>query len=289
MTDRNQEELNYLNLLKAILERGSKREDRTGVGTLSLFGTRLRFDLSDGTLPLITTKKVFWRGSVEELLFFIAGKRQTKELEAKGVNIWKGNSTKEFQTARGLSHYEEGDIGEMYGWNWRKFGANENGEGGIDQLQNAFDLIKKDPTSRRIMVNAHNPHRSHMGVLEPCHAFYQFYVDDGKLSCQWYQRSVDIFLGFPLNLCSYALLTHMMAKATGLKPGELIFVGGDTHGYLSHIEQIKEQMKREPFDFPKINIKKDIKSIKDMEHMVFEDFELIDYKFHPAIKAPMAI
>ena len=177
----------------------------------------------------------------------------------------------------------------MYGVQWRKFGADENGNGGIDQLQNAFDLIKNDPTSRRIMVSAYNPQQSHLGVLEPCHTFYQFYVDNGKLSCQWYQRSVDSFLGFSLNLGSYALLTHLMARATGLKTGELIFVGGDTHLYLNHLDQVREQIRREPYDFPTLNIKSNINSIQDMEQLTFEDFEIIDYKYHPAIKAKMCV
>jgi thymidylate synthase len=282
MTTQNQEELNYLNLLKQILETGSKREDRTGVGTLSLFATKLDFDLSDGTIPLLTTKRMFTKGIIEELIFFINGKRQTKELEAKGVNIWKGNTSREFLDKRGLNHYEEGDMGPMYGVLWRDFS-------GIDQLKNCYNLIKTDPTSRRIMVTAYNPALSDQSCLDPCHTFYQFYVNDGKLNLQWYQRSVDVFLGLPYNLTSYALLTHMMAKATGLETGKLTFIGGDTHGYLSHLDQMKEQITREPYEFPKLAIKKNIKNIEDMEKLSHEDFEFMNYKHHPAIKAPMAV
>lgn len=294
--ERNQDEYNYLNLLKGIIERGTERSDRTGVGTKSLFATRLRFSLEGGKIPMLTTKRIFTRGVVEELLFFIRGETNTKLLEAKGVNIWKGNTSREFLDKRGLTHYKEGEMGPMYGAMWRKFGVPTTFEDcssprhkPVDQLQNCFDLIKKDPDSRRIIISAYNPQASPYSVLEPCHFFTQFYVDNGKLSCQFQMRSVDTFLGCPFNLLSYGILTHLMAKATGLQARELIFVGGDTHIYNTHIEQVKEQLTRKPYDFPTLNIKKDISSIEDMENLSFEDFEFLDYKYHPAIKATMAV
>lgn len=287
------QEQQYLDLLKNILHEGTIKQDRTGVGTKSIFGSSLKFSLEGGTLPLLTTKKVFTKGIIEELLFFIRGERNTKLLEAKGVNIWKGNTTREFLDKRGLSHYKEGDMGPMYGVQWRNFGAETESPHiatGIDQLSNAFNLIKNDPTSRRIVVTAYNPVEDKLGVLSPCHMFFQFNVNpDDTLDCLFYMRSVDSFLGLPFNITSYAILTHMMAKATGLKPGHLVFNGGDTHLYLNHIEQAKEQISRAPFVFPKLNIKKNISSIKDMEQMALEDFEIIGYQSHPAIKAEMAV
>jgi len=307
MIERNQEEYNYLNLLKAILERGSEKKDRTGVGTKSLFGTRLKFNLGNGKIPMLTSKRIFARGVVEELLFFIRGETDTKLLEAKGVNIWRGNTHKEFLARRGLTEYPEGLMGPMYGYNWRNFGGSystnhpfPNGgyglkdgiyysKDGIDQLKNCFELIKREPDSRRILVSAYDPQASSKSVLDPCHMFFQFYVDKDKLSCQYYQRSVDCFLGLPFNILSYSILTCLMAKATGLKPGELIFVGGDTHIYLNHLDQVKEQISREPYDFPTLNIKKELNSIEDMEKLSFEDFELIGYNHHPKLAGTMAV
>jgi len=291
------QEQQYLDLLNNILYNGTTKKDRTGVGTNSLFGSILRFSLRDGKLPVLTTKKVFIRGVIEELLFFVRGERDSKKLEAKGVNIWKGNTTREFLDKRGLKYQKEGDIGPMYGVQWRDFNgeieSHHTGKGpgeGVDQLQNAFNLIKNDPTSRRIVVTAYNPAEAHMGCLEPCHMFFQFNVNpNGELDCLFYMRSIDCFLGLPFNIASYAVLTHMMAKATGLKPGELVFSGGDTHLYLNHTEQAKEQISRTPFEFPTLNIKKDINSIEDMEKLEFEDFEIIGYQSHAAIKADMAV
>ncbi len=297
----NKQEMNYLSLLGQILN-GSEREDRTGVGTYGIFGTQLRFSLEGGTIPLLTTKKMFTKGIIEELLFFIRGETDTKKLEEKGVKIWTGNTSREFLDKKGLTNYAEGEMGPMYGFQWRKFGQQEVNAGelcgeydsyatlqGVDQLQNAFDLIKNDPTSRRIIVSAYNPTVSSKCVLEPCHMFFQFHVEGEYLSCQWYQRSVDSFLGLPFNIASYALLTHMMAKATGLKAKELIFSGGDTHIYKNHVKQVMEQIIREPYPFPVISIKKDLTSIADMEKLEAADFEFIGYRSHPGIKAEMAI
>lgn len=278
----NKEEQSYLDLLNNILISGDDRLDRTGVGTKSIFGTSLRFSLENNKLPMLTTKKMFKKGVIEELLFFIRGETDSKKLEAKGVNIWKGNTSREFLDKRGLHHLQEGQMGPMYGHLWRNFN-------GVDQLKNALHLIKTDPSSRRIMVTAYDPSLSSKSVLDPCHLFFQFYVNKGKLSCQWLQRSVDYFLGASFNIMSYSILTHLMAKASGLKAGELIFVGGDTHLYKSHLEQAKEQISREPYEFPTIKIEKDISSIEDMEKLSLEDFVIEGYQSHPAIKAEMAI
>lgn len=294
----NAEEKNYLAFLQNILDNGSVRSDRTGVGTVGLFGTNLRFSLRDNTIPVLTTKKVFWKGVVEELLFFIRGETDSKKLEAKGVNIWKGNTSREFLDKRGLSDYKEGQMGPMYGYQWRKFGTpvmeydgpcHRDSHEPIDQLQNAFNLIKNDPDSRRILVTAYNPQALALSVLEPCHIFLQFYVDNGGLSLQWYQRSVDSFLGLPFNIASYALLCHLMAEATGLKAKELIFSGGDTHVYSNHIEPVKVQLAREPFAFPKLKIGKNLNSLQDIEKLELSDLTLEDYQSHPAIKAEMAV
>lgn len=280
---KNIEEQGYLDLMKNIIENGEDRQDRTGVGTKSIFGTTLRFSLKDNTIPLLTTKRMFIKGVIEELLFFINGRTNTKELEAKGVNIWKGNTSREFLDKRGLTSYTEGEMGPRYGYKWRNFHS-------VDQLKNAFNLIKNDPTSRRILITAYDPSASHMSVLDPCHYTYQLYVSgNNELSCLFNMRSCDLFLGLGFNIASYAILTHMMAKAAGLKAKELIFVGGDTHVYKNHIDAAKEQLTREPYPFPKLNIKKTISSIEDMEKLVLEDFEIIEYKSHETIKAKMAI
>lgn len=292
----NIEEENYLDLMKNIMVNGHEKHDRTGIGTRSIFGTQLRFNLENNTLPLLTTKKMFFKGVVEELLFFIRGETDTKKLEAKGVNIWKGNTSREFLDKRGSTHLPEGDMGKGYGFQWRKFGQRENdygdfwyGQGGVDQLSNALNLIKTDPNSRKIIVSAWNPQQLHEMALEPCHCFYQFYVNNGKLSLHWYQRSVDYCLGLPFNIASYAVLTHLIAKICDLEPGELIFSGGDTHIYNNHVKIFTQQLVREPHPFPKLQITKDIKSLKDIEEMSFNDFMLVDYVYYDAIKAPMAV
>jgi len=283
----NEEERNYLDLLKNILENGETRNDRTGIGTKSIFGTILRFSLKENTIPLLTSKKMHVRGIIEELLFFIRGDTNTKLLEEKGVNIWRGNTSRKFLDSRNLFHYSEGMIGPMYGAQWRNFGDGKTV--GEDQLKNALSLIKTDPESRRIIISAYNPNVSKLCVLDPCHFFMQFYVSGDELSCQFQMRSVDSFLGLGYNLVCYATLTHLMAKASGLKANELIFVGGDTHIYNNHINQVKEQISRKPYPFPKLNINKDIGSIEDMEDLSFENFKLDGYISHPAIKGNMAI
>ena len=276
----NKEEQAYLDLLQNILNNGNERSDRTGVGTKSIFGTTLRFDLSNGTLPVLTTKRTFYRGAIEEMLFFIRGETDTKKLEAKGVNIWKGNTAK-----------TNGEMGRMYGSQWRRWRAYDQGGhdpgSDFDQLQTIFDGIRSDPYSRRHVVSAWNVQDLDNGVLYPCHTMFQFYVEDGTLSCMFQMRSSDVPIGLPLNLIGYALLTHLIAKGTGLTARELIFVGGDCHIYTNQIEAVREQLIRSPFPFPKIHIDKPISSIKDMEQLVFNDFRVEGYQHHPPIKMPM--
>lgn len=280
-------EQNYLDLLKNIIDNGDFKQDRTGVGTFSIFGTNLRFSLENNTLPLLTTKKMAIKSIIEELLFFIRGDTNSKLLENKGVNIWKGNTTREFLDKRGLHSYPEGEMGPMYGAQWRNFSRCDDKKG-VDQLKNCLELIKNDPNSRRILMSAYNPNISNLCVLDPCHLLVQFNVNKDELSCQWYQRSVDSFLGLGFNITSYAILTHLMAKASGLKAKELIFVGGDTHIYSNHVEQVKEQISRTPFAFPTITLP-NISSIEDMEKLSFTDFKINNYTCHPSIKAEMAI
>jgi len=299
------EEYKYLHLLQKILNEGVVKGDRTGTGTKSIFGSQLKFDLSN-SFPILTTKKVYWKGVVEELLWFIRGETNSKKLEAKGVNIWKGNTSREFLDKRGLD-YPEGEIGPCYGFLWRYWGkqypiwtfgnkektlvVNEAScsSGGIDQLANVINTIKTNPNDRRMVVSAWDVANLDKMALNPCHLLYQFDVSDGKLNCQWYQRSVDTFLGLPFNISSYALLTCLVAKVTGLQPGKIIYAGGDTHLYLNHIEQAKEQMARTPFPFPQLVIKKDIKTLEDIENLQFEDLVLENYQSHATIKALMAI
>lgn len=296
------EEHKYLHLLEDILEKGVEKSDRTGVGTKSIFGTQLKFDLSN-SFPILTTKKVFWKGVVEELLWFIRGETDSKKLEAKGVKIWVGNTTREFLDKKGLNNYDEGWIGPGYGWQWRWWGSDylhymnrEESErqfvypsGGIDQLAKVIETIRKNPNDRRMIVSAWNVAEIDKMALPPCHLLFQFDVTDGRLNCQWYQRSVDTFLGLPFNISSYALLTCLIAKVVGLQPGTLTYSGGDTHIYLNHIDQVKEQISRIPYSFPQLNIKKDIKTLEDIEDLQYEDLELIGYQSHSPIKAPMAV
>lgn len=297
------EEYKYLRLLDTIIEKGTVKGDRTGTGTKSVFGTKLQFDLSQ-SFPILTTKKVFWKGVVEELLWFIRGETDSKKLEAKGVKIWVGNTSREFLDKKGLD-YPEGEIGPGYGFQWRYWGGDYKNyckskthstdrvtftfNRGIDQLAKVVETIRKNPNDRRIIVSAWNVAEIDKMALPPCHLLYQFDVTDGKLNCQWYQRSVDTFLGLPFNISSYALLTCLLAKITNLQPGTLTFSGGDTHLYLNHIDQAKLQMEREPYPFPQLNIKKDIKTLEDIEALSLDDIELIGYTSHATIKADMAV
>jgi thymidylate synthase len=285
----NKDEYCYLNILSNILKNGCYRKTRNS-NTLSIFGVKLDFNIKD-TFPLLTTKKVYWKGIAEELLWFIKGDTNSKHLEEKNVNIWKGNSSREFLDNIGLNEYEEGDCGPIYGFQWRYFntpyiGHNINYQGkGVDQLQNCIDLIKNDPFSRRIFFSAWNPEQIDKMCLPPCHVSYQFYVShDRGLSCILYQRSGDMFLGVPFNIASVSLLVYLIASITDTYPDKVSLIIGDAHIYEEHIEQVKIQLDRTPYNFPKLNIKNKKTNINDY---TYNDFEINDYLCHPVIKAPM--
>lgn len=261
----------YLALMKDVLENGTKKEDRTGTGTYSVFGRQMRFDLQKG-FPLVTTKKCHLRSIIHELLWFLAGDTNIKYLKDNGVRIWDEWAD------------ENGDLGPVYGAQWRSWQTADGKT--VDQITNVVEQIKNNPDSRRLLVVAYNPGVVDQMALPPCHAFFQFYVADGKLSCQLYQRSADIFLGVPFNIASYALLTMMMAQVTGLKPGEFVHTLGDAHLYSNHIEQTKEQLSRTPYKLPEMHLNPHVTDIFDFK---FEDFELVGYECHPHIKAPVAV
>ena len=261
----------YLDLLREIRDNGVIKTDRTGVGTKSIFGHQMRFNLQDG-FPLLTTKKVFLKGIIYELLWFLKGDTNIKFLTDHNVHIWDEWAD------------ENGDLGYVYGKQWRSWEATDGRV--IDQISQVVDLIKNHPDSRRILVTAWNPAEIDKMALPPCHCLFQFYVADGKLSCQLYQRSADTFLGVPFNIASYALLTMMLAQVCGLEPGEFIHTTGDTHIYLNHLEQVNEQLSREPRPLPKMIINPYVKSIFDFK---YEDFKLEGYDPYPAIKAPVAV
>ena len=285
-------ESQYINLIKHILENGISKDDRTGVGTLSIFSYNMTFNLRE-SFPLLTTKKVYWKGVVEELLWFISGSTNSNILKEKGVKIWEGNSSREFLDSRGLSHYDQGDIGAGYGFQWRHFGAKytnmyDNYEGkGIDQLKDVIYKIKNTPDDRRIIMSAWNPTDLDKMALPPCHIFVQFWVDTNKkeLHSQMYQRSCDVGLGVPFNIASYSLLTCIIAKLCDLTPGDFHYCMGDTHIYKNHIDAMKLQITRDPDDFPKINIK----ASTDIDNITADDIELIDYKYYENIKMNMAV
>lgn len=261
----------YLDLLREIRDNGVTKTDRTGVGTKSIFGHQMRFNLQDG-FPLLTTKKVFLKGIIYELLWFLKGDTNIKFLTDHNVHIWDEWAD------------ENGDLGYVYGKQWRSWETTDGRV--IDQISQVVDLIKNHPDSRRILVTAWNPAEIDKMALPPCHCLFQFYVADGKLSCQLYQRSADTFLGVPFNIASYALLTMMLAQVCGLEPGEFIHTTGDTHIYLNHLEQVNEQLSREPRPLPKMIINPNVKSIFDFK---YEDFQLEGYNPYPAIKAPVAV
>jgi len=286
------EEMQYLNLVQEIIDQGNKKNDRTGVGTLSVFGRQLRFSLRDDTFPLLTTKRVFWRGVLEELLWFIRGSTNAKELAERDVHIWDGNGSREFLDRTGLSHRVEGDLGPVYGFQWRHCGAeykdmftDYSGQG-IDQLNEVIEKIKTSPDDRRLIVCAWNPKDLPQMALPPCHLLVQFYVSDGELSCMMYQRSADMGLGVPFNIASYALLTRMIAHVTGLKPGDFVHTLGDAHVYINHVVPLREQLSRTPRPFPKLIIRRPITNIDDFRT---EDFDVVGYDPHGKIKMDMAV
>lgn len=261
----------YLDLLRRVLDEGTRKQDRTGVGTLSLFGAQLRFDLRVG-FPLVTTKKLHLRSIVHELLWFLRGDTHLRYLHEQGVTIWD-----EWADANG-------DLGPIYGQQWRNWEAADGRR--IDQLANAVELLRRDPDSRRIVVSAWNVGELERMRLLPCHVLFQFYVANGELSCQLYQRSADLFLGVPFNIASYALLTHLVAQQTDLAVGEFIWTGGDCHLYLNHLEQARTQLDREPHPPPRLAIRRRPETLFEYR---YEDFEIIGYQAHPAIRAPVAI
>ncbi|KAL3803555.1 hypothetical protein HJC23_014103 [Cyclotella cryptica] len=294
--DVNPEEMQYLEICRDIIENGVKRGDRTGTGTLSKFGVQMRYSLRGDTLPLLTTKRTFWRGVAEELLWFVKGSTNANELAAKNIHIWDGNGSREFLDSRGLQHREQGDLGPVYGFQWRHFGAeykdmhtDYTGQG-VDQLADCIDKIINNPEDRRIIMSAWNPKDLDLMALPPCHMFCQFYVDTEKneVSCQMYQRSADMGLGVPFNIASYALLTHMIAKVTGRKAGDFVHTIGDAHVYLNHVDALREQLQRKPRAFPKLKMK-DGKEFKDIDSFEYEDFEVVGYKPHGTIKMKMAV
>lgn len=261
--------------MQHVLEHGTEKSDRTGTGTRSVFGWQMRFDLAKG-FPMVTTKKLHTKSIIYELLWFLSGSSNVKPLQEKGVTIWN-------EWAR-----EGGELGPVYGKQWRSWPAPtpDNPHAVIDQITQVIADIKKTPDSRRLIVSAWNVAQIPQMALAPCHAFFQFYVADGRLSCQLYQRSADIFLGVPFNIASYALLTHMVAQQCDLAAGDFIWTGGDCHLYSNHIEQAKEQLSRTPFDLPQLSINRKPASIFEYR---FEDFEILNYQCHPHIKAPVAI
>ncbi|KZT42531.1 thymidylate synthase [Sistotremastrum suecicum HHB10207 ss-3] len=296
------EEDQYLALIREVLKTGAVRPDRTGTGTLSTFAPpHFRFNLSAGTLPLLTTKRVFTRGVIEELLWFIRGCTDATQLSSKGVKIWDGNGSRAFLDSRGLQHRREGDLGPVYGYQWRHFGApyetcdSDYTGKGVDQLSDCIRKIKENPTDRRIIMSAWNPADLPLMALPPCHMFCQFYVhlpdpaipnSKPGLSCLMYQRSADLGLGIPFNIASYALLTHMVAHVTGTEPRELIMQLGDAHVYRDHVEPLQVQVQREPKPFPKLSWKREIENIDDITK---DDFEIVGYESHPPIAMKMSV
>ena len=261
----------YLDLMRRVLDTGVRKTDRTGTGTLSVFGHQMRFDLADG-FPLVTTKKIHLKSVIHELLWFIAGDTNIRYLKENGVRIWDEWAD------------ENGDLGPVYGAQWRSWPAPDGGK--IDQLRQVVEQIRSKPDSRRLIVSAWNPAEVDQMALPPCHCLFQFYVADGRLSCQLYQRSGDIFLGVPFNIASYALLTMMVAQVTGLKPGEFIHTFGDAHLYANHIEQARLQLQREPRPLPRLVLNPEVASLFDF---VYEDVTVVGYDPHPHIKAEVAV
>jgi thymidylate synthase len=261
----------YLDLMRRVRQHGVRKTDRTGTGTLSIFGHQMRFDLADG-FPLVTTKRLHVKSIIHELIWFLSGDTNTAYLKANGVSIWDEWAD------------ERGDLGPVYGKQWRSWSA--PGGRTIDQIAQVVETLRTDPDSRRMIVSAWNPADIPAMALAPCHCLFQFYVGEGRLSCQLYQRSADVFIGVPFNIASYALLTIMMAQVAGLEPGEFVHTFGDAHLYLNHLEQAEEQLKRSPRPLPRMEINKAVRSISDF---TFDDFTLRGYDPHPHIAAPVAV
>ncbi len=261
----------YEDLLAEVLADGAQKSDRTGTGTRSVFGRQIRYDLSE-SFPLITTKRVYFKGVALELLWFLRGDSNARWLQERGVRIWNEWAA------------DDGELGPVYGVQWRSWPTPDGGH--IDQISQLMDQLRENPDSRRHVVSAWNPGQIDQMALPPCHVMFQFYIADGKLSCQLYQRSGDLFLGVPFNIASYSLLTLMIAQQLGLEPGEFIWTGGDCHIYDNHVEQVKEQLSREPYPYPRLRLARKPESIFDYE---YEDFEVLGYQHHPTIKAAVAV
>jgi len=261
----------YLDLMRHVREHGHRKDDRTGTGTLSVFGHQMRFNLADG-FPAVTTKKLHSRSIIHELLWFLSGDTNIRYLQENNVRIWNEWAD------------ENGDLGPVYGYQWRSWPTPDGDH--VDQISRVMEQLRTSPDSRRMIVSAWNVGQLEQMALAPCHAFFQFYVANGRLSCQLYQRSADIFLGLPFNIASYSILVHMMAQQLDLAPGDFIWTGGDCHLYLNHLDQADEQLSRSPRALPRLNIKRKPDSLFDYR---FEDFEILDYDPHPHIKAPVAV
>ena len=277
----------YLDLLRYVMTNGTEKGDRTGTGTLSHFGAQLRFDLADG-FPLLTTKKVHFKSIVYELFWFLSGSTHVDYLQENNVRIWNEWATAD-QTAR--FNRPAGDLGPIYGHQWRNYGATKREDGsydndGVDQITDVIEQIKTNPNSRRLIVSGWNPKEADQVALPPCHTLFQFFVADNKLSCQLYQRSADLFLGVPFNIASYALLTHMVAQVCGLEVGEFVWTGGDCHIYQNHREQVELQLTRSLYELPTLTLNPDI---KDIFAFTFDDISIEGYESHPAIKAKVAV
>ena len=287
------EENQYIELINELLEHGESKENRTGTDTIGKFGHQMRFSLSEG-FPLLTTKKVFWKGVVEELLWFLRGETDSTKLAEKGVHIWDANGSREFLDSRGLGERAIGDLGPVYGFQWRHFGAkygkatdDYTGQG-YDQLKECIRLLKEEPFSRRIIISAWNPEDLKEMALPPCHMFVQFYVTSrGELNTLMYQRSCDVGLGVPFNIASYSLLTCILAHHCGLKRGEFVYSMGDVHIYKNHLEALRGQLERTPYPFPSLKIL--ASQEKEVDQYEWEDFLLENYKHHPTIKMDMVV
>lgn len=293
----NKEEQDYLDLAAHILTDGQIRKDRTQTGVKSIFGTQLRYSLKDNLFPLFTTKKMFFRGLVEETLLFLRGDCDTLKLLNNKISIWKGNTSREFLDQRGLNYLPEGNLGKGYPFQYRNFGGNEspinylehNKRTGIDQIRNLIHTLKTNPEDRRMLVSAWNPKQNDEAALPACHSFFQIYANNNKLSLQAYCRSSDWVLGYGWNCAYYALLAHIFARTTQMEAVELVMTTGDTHIYSNLEDIMMEQITRKPYPFPRVNIKKSLSCIEDIESLSFADFELIEYNSHPSLKGKMAI
>lgn len=280
-------EQSYLDLLNHVRHNGYYKSDRTGTGTRSVFGSQMRFDLNQG-FPLLTTKRVHFKSIVIELLWFLSGDTHVKYLQDNGVRIWNEWSTAE-QTAK--FNRPEGELGPIYGHQWRNFGASQDKQGnyrpdGVDQIAQLIEHIKTNPDSRRLIVSGWHPAEANQVALPPCHTLFQFFVAENKLSCQLYQRSADLFLGVPFNIASYALLTHMVAQVCGLSVGEFVWTGGDCHIYDNHLNQVNEQLSRQPYPLPNLSLNP---TVSDIFEFKYEDVSIHNYQHHPTIKAPVAV